>query len=382
MGNRKGEGQGLEKTVGIPILKYGDRQRGDTWLNTYRGKKPHFFCVVAFTETALIPSISAAGATPSDRRTTAIADLEFLINGPRPDPQYPLPPLTAGVSPAVISRALLSILDIPIQGINAGLASAPPVACLDLKGQPARCLSTGAAMDRDSVQGLFKRAWALGNSLGQENRDGYIILSECVVGGTSTALAVLLGLGINGDGLVNSSLPQCNHQQKLDLVRQGLNRAHLPTQTHPRHIVAAVGDPMQVAVAAMALGASRHTGVLLGGGTQMLAVYALAHRWATWDRLDWNPGAIAIGTTRWVTADPSAQAQQLPQHLIPGDPQGPPFFAADLNFSAAASPALKVYEAGFVKEGVGAGASAIAASLYSNLNPKEALNAIERLATL
>ncbi|MEM6500969.1 MAG: nicotinate mononucleotide-dependent phosphoribosyltransferase CobT [Cyanobacteria bacterium P01_C01_bin.89] len=368
-------------TEAIPILCYGDSQRGSAWLNAYRGKKPHFFCVVAFTETALIPGISAAGATPSDRRTTALADLEFLINGPRPDPRYPLPPLTAGVSPAVISRALLSQLEIPIQGINAGLAIAPTVHCIDLKGQPARCLSTGAAMDRDAVQELFNRAWALGDALGRENRDGYVILSECVVGGTSTALAVLLGLGINGNGLVNSSHSQCNHQQKLALVRQGLERAQLPNQAHPRDVVAAVGDPMQVAVAAMALAASAHTGVLLGGGTQMLAVYALAHCWATWDQLNWNPEAIAVGTTRWVTADASAKTHQLPQRLISNDPNGPPFFAADLNFSTATVPALQVYEKGFVKEGVGAGASAIAASLYGGLIPKDALNIIERLAT-
>ncbi|MEM9245108.1 MAG: nicotinate mononucleotide-dependent phosphoribosyltransferase CobT, partial [Cyanobacteria bacterium P01_F01_bin.153] len=358
---------GMGHTEAIPILRYGDSQQGGTWLDTYRSKKPHFLCVVAFTETALVPGISAAGATPSDRRITALADLEFLINGPRPDPQYSLPPLTAGVSPAVISRALLSQLEIPIHGINAGLARSPTVDCFDLKGAPARCLSTGAAMDRDAVQGLFNRAWLLGDALGQENRDGYLILSECVVGGTSTALAVLLGLGINSDGLVNSSHPQCNHQQKLHLVRQGLERAQLPNPAHPRDVVAAVGDPMQVAVAAMALAASAHTGVLLGGGTQMLTVYALAHRWAAWDQLNWNPEAIAIGTTRWVTADVSAKARQLPQRLIPNNPDGPPFFAADLDFSTATIPALQVYEQGFVKEGVGAGASAIAASLYGNL---------------
>lgn len=367
-------------TEALPILCYGDRQLGEAWLAKYRDRKPHFSCVVAFTETALIPGISAAGATPSDRRTTALADLEFLINGPQPNPRYPLPPLTAGVSPAIISRALLTHLEIPIQGVNAGLAIAPNVPCITLGDQPARCLSTGAAMEEDAVQSLFERAWEWGDRLGQEHQDGYVILSECVVGGTSTALAVLLGLGIDAEGQVNSSHPQCNHRQKLQLVRDGLRRGPpLPVNAHPRQVVAAVGDPMQVAVAAIALAASRYTGVLLGGGTQMLAVYALAHRWAEGDGLDWSPEAIAIGTTRWVTADPTAQTAQLPHKLIPERPEGPPFLAADLNFSAATEPALRVYEAGFVKEGVGAGAGAIAASLYGSLSQGEALAIIEKL---
>ena len=114
----------------------------------------------------------------------------------------------------------------------------------------------------------------------------------------------------------------------------------------------------------------------------MLAVYALAHRWATQDNLPWNPSAIAIGTTRWVTADPTAQTQTLPQRLIPEDPEGPSLFAADLNFASSAYPTLQVYEAGFVKEGVGAGASAIAASLYGNLTQRDALTAIETLLTV
>ncbi len=366
-------------TQGLRILRYGDRRRGEAWLRRYRGRKPHFSCVVAFTETALVPGISAAGATPSDRRITALADLEFLINGVQPNPRYALPPLTAGVSPAVISRALLTTLDIPIQGVNAGLAIAPSVDCVDLGGSPARCLSTGAAMARSQVESLFERAWDWGDRLGQAQREGYVILSECVVGGTSTALAVLLGLGIDARGLVNSSHPQCNHDQKYRLVKRGLTRAQLSPDAHPCEVVAAVGDPMQVAVAAIALAASRHTGVLLGGGTQMLAVYALAHRWATRDNLPWNPPAIAIGTTRWVTADPSAQTQTLPQRLIPDDPDGPPLFAADLDFAASSYKTLQVYEAGFVKEGVGAGASAIAASLYGDVSQQAALTAIEAL---
>jgi NaMN:DMB phosphoribosyltransferase len=62
------------------------------------GCQPVFTCILGFTETALIPGISAAGLTAEDRKYTVIADAEFLYNGPQSQPQYPLPPLAAGAS--------------------------------------------------------------------------------------------------------------------------------------------------------------------------------------------------------------------------------------------------------------------------------------------
>ena len=45
---------------------------GEAWLHRYRGKLPIFACVLGFTETGLIPGISAAGLTPEDRQYTEI----------------------------------------------------------------------------------------------------------------------------------------------------------------------------------------------------------------------------------------------------------------------------------------------------------------------
>ncbi len=45
----------------IPI--YTQIQKGQQWLMQYRGKRPAFACVLGFTETGLLPKISAAGAT-------------------------------------------------------------------------------------------------------------------------------------------------------------------------------------------------------------------------------------------------------------------------------------------------------------------------------
>ena len=76
------------------ITTYTQRKKAKAWLKKYSGKRPVFACVLGFTETGLIPNISAAGATPEDRKYTAIADAEFLATGSNTN--FPLPPLVAG----------------------------------------------------------------------------------------------------------------------------------------------------------------------------------------------------------------------------------------------------------------------------------------------
>ncbi|MEL6334997.1 MAG: hypothetical protein AAFQ76_20725, partial [Cyanobacteria bacterium J06626_26] len=91
------------------------------WQQQYQGQRPAYVCVLGFTETALVPGISAAGNTPEARMMTAVADAEFIYDGPTRSPQYPLPPLQAGVSPALLTRAMTSGLELPVYLFNAGL---------------------------------------------------------------------------------------------------------------------------------------------------------------------------------------------------------------------------------------------------------------------
>ncbi len=348
-------------------------RQAERWLQRYRGRLPLFVCVLGFTETGLIPGISAAGATPSDRQYTAIADAEFLLNGVQANPRYPLPPLHVGASPVLISRAVVEAQAIPVQLVNAGLPQEPAVAAIDLKGHPARCLSTGQAMDWSIVQHLFEQGLLWGDKLAAQVPNSYLILGECVVGGTTTALAVLAGLGINAYGKVNSSHPICNHAQKWDLVQQGLSALH--SFSDPLAIVAAVGDPMQIVAAGMTIAASRTCGILLAGGTQMLAVYALAQAITQTHTLPWNLEQIVVGTTRWVAEDPTGDTISLAHDL-----SSVSLIATQLSFATSRHSHLQSYEQGYVKEGVGAGGCAIAAHLYKNWGQMELLAAIEALA--
>lgn len=359
------------------VQTYTQVQQGQRWLARFRGKQPLFVCVLGFTETGLVEGISAAGATPADRQFTAVADAEFLVKGPQAHPRYPLPPLQMGASPVLISRAVIEQQAIPLRVFNAGLPQQLEEETIDLGGTPARCLSSGQALDAAVVKHLLHQGLQWGGRLAIAT-DGYLILSECVVGGTTTALAVLTGLGIDAAGKVNSSHSVCNHAQKWTLVQAGLRQAGRLNQAIANDaiaLVAAVGDPMQIVVAGMTIAASRTCGVLLAGGTQMLAVYALARTIAAQMQLDWNPTQVIVGTTRWVADDPTGDTVGLAEQI-----GGVSLSATSLNFAHSRHSQLQAYEHGFVKEGVGAGGCAIAAHLYKGWQQTELLNAIEALA--
>lgn len=387
-----------EKIFTHPMIKiYTQTEQGHRWLQQYRGRQPIFACVLGFTETGLIEGISAAGRTPQDRQFTAIADAEFLDRGPAPDPKYPLPPLHAGASPVLISRAVVEALSLPLYLFNAGLPQPPSVPTIDLGGAWARCLTSGNALEMAKVRHLFDLGLIWGEKLAAVSSEGLIVIGECVVGGTTTALAVLTALGISAAGKVNSSHVTCNHAQKWALVQTGLERAGFwrqgewqidtdagivnpkskilnPKFLDPLQVVAAVGDPMQVVVAGIAIAASCTSGVMLAGGTQMLAVYALIQAIAKEYSLAWQPENIVVGTTRWVVDDSSGDTVGLAQMV-----GSVPLLATQLSFATSRYVQLQAYEQGYVKEGMGAGGCAIAAHLYAGWNQAELLQAVEAL---
>jgi uncharacterized protein (TIGR00303 family) len=356
------------------IIVYSQLTQGGGWIRRYRGCSPSFACILGFTATALIPGISAAGKTPQEREYTAIADAEFLVKGVRSHYEHPLPLLTAGVSPTFISRAVVESLNIPVEIFDAGLLHPPTVRAIDLGGMAANCVSSGRAMSLELVRHLFQQGLHWGDRLARTT--DCLIIGECVVGGTTTALAVLTGLGIAAKDLVNSSHPRCNHAQKWSLVQTGLDRARLSDVdlNDPLAVVSAVGDPMQIVAAGMAIAASRRTGVMLAGGTQMLAVYALIAAIVKQYNLKSQLENIVVGTTRWVAEDPTGNTVELARTI-----GGVPLLATGLNFTTSRYTSFRAYSLGYVKEGVGAGGCAIAAHLKQGWTPTQLLSTIETL---
>jgi len=110
--------------------------------------------------------------------------------------------------------------------------------------------------------------------------------------------------------------------------------------------------------------------VLMAGGTQMGAVLAVVKAL--------NPNVIdniAIGTTRWIIMDKTADLKGIITQIA-----DVPIFAADLDFSQSRFEGLRAYEAGVVKEGVGAGGATIAAMAKSqgSITKDTLLREIER----
>lgn len=341
---------------------------------------PRPLLLLAATQTAAVEGISAAGATAESRRRTAAADAELLLRGPLGPRPHALPPLPAGVSPALISHVVVEALGLEPLVVDLGCSEAPAVPHLRpagaAAGGPAACLSSGAALEPERVKALLELGGSWGQRLAAQGRP--LLLAECVPGGTSTAQALLSGLGLEVEGLVSGSLRQPAHGLKSELVRRGLAAARLPEHAPPAAVVAAVGDAMQPLAAGLTLAAATAgLPVLLAGGSQMAAVLALALALAHADQRDALARQAAVVTTAWVAEEGGSDLQRLLERIGHRWQVEPLAFAAGLRFGAGCHPALRDYERGYVKEGVGAGGLALLWQLRGG-SPAELAAACDR----
>lgn len=327
---------------------------------------PDLLVVLAATRTAEVPGISAAGSTSESRRYTAIADAELLLQGPVLQPRWSLPPLPAGVSPALISWVAAQCLGLHPRVAALGLAQQPHFPHLRFEPplfSASDCLSSGRAMDPARVMQLWERGRRFGAALRRP-----LVLAECVPGGTTTAQAVLRGLGMPVDALVSGSALHPPVTLKRRLVIEGLERAGLPDAVNPQALIAAVGDPFQALATGLAVGAMQaRQPLLLAGGSQMLAVAALALSGCPQTDRAAMAASLLLGTTAWLADEQlGGGAAAFPQLLQAATTHlEVPLLAlaSGLRFHGSRHEELRAYELGHVKEGVGAGGLALLAQL-------------------
>jgi uncharacterized protein (TIGR00303 family) len=328
--------------------------RGMALLKQLEGKTPFFGCVIGVTETAKIAGVSAAGKNPEITDYTPPADVELLhfghckcISG--------VPVTPDGIpTPALITMSALRLANIPCLVASAGLKIKPYVPFLDLGGKPGRDIRTGDTLE--DAEEVMIRAKIAGENISQTV--DYMVIGESIPGGTTTALGTLLAMGIDAKGKVSSSMPNNPHELKIKIVEEGLKASGIKFGDYandPIKAVSTVGDPMIPAHAGLVLGSAENVPVIMAGGTQMAAALAVVKA-SDSSVLD----NVAIGTTRWVITDETSDLRGLIAKIA-----DIPIFAADLNFGLSKFDGLKAYEAGVVKEGVGAGGAAIAAMLKS-----------------
>lgn len=337
------------------------------WFSAERRAK--FLLCNAGTKASEHSGISAAGADPLARRLTPAVDAEALVLGKTISAKG-LPVSPRGiVSPVVISRACLKLLELDIQVVNCGSFESPKLeGLLQLSEIVAECPSSGHALAEELVADLFKQ----GTEIGKELADtyDYLMLAECVPGGTTTAMAVMHALGYEIKGLVSSSLPTCNHSQRWQLVETGIASSGYTKSEFagkPLLAVSSVGDPMQAVLAGIVSTATKKCKIFLAGGSQMLAIWALCKSLLL---PEFSLKNIVIMSTKWVAFDKSAGVQKLAELLQA------PMAVACPNFWNSRHRGLQAYEEGNVKEGVGAGASMCVAHL-NRFTREQIQNAID-----
>ena len=334
-----------------------------------------FFLILAGSQTAEVEGISSAGSTSISRRYTAIADAELLLRGPAHPAKWPLPPLPGGVSPALISYVASRFLEIKPTIISSGLLQKPSFNHITLESDdigPARCLSSGKAMEIARVKSLVEGGFKIGKQCKRP-----LLITECVPGGTTTAFAILAGLGISVNGLISGSHRNPPSELKAELVNQGIKAAKLEDNPSSIDLMAAVGDPFQPIAVGLLMGA-KESGreILLGGGCQMLAVLALALNEIKTESHSEFVKKILVGTTSWLVEESLSSSKKRNSFIHLMNHVGKHFkvsisgLASGYRFNDSNQKVLRDYEIGYVKEGVGAGALSLLAQI-KGLTQKE-----------
>jgi len=318
------------------------------------------FLVIAGTDTSQIQGISAAGINAESRRTTALADAEFLLRGASEDQKYKLPPLNAGVTPALISYVCSKLINVKPVIVPLGVGVKPYFNHLVVEDSdlgPSNCLTTGRAMTKERVLNLYEKGLAIGKSSKQP-----VLISESVPGGTTTAQAVLEAFGLRVSNLIGSSLFKPPRELRKKVVHKGLLNANLKTDFDSFDVVASLGDPFQAFSMGLLHGARlANQPVVLSGGSQMLALILLVLEFLDVENKNNFIQDVFLATTGWLVKDNSlVDLLKLINERHNTNLIG---LASPLNFKSSKYKELKDYELGHVKEGVGAGGISILAFL-------------------
>ena len=295
--------------------------------------------VAGTTRTAEIDGITAAGASRDLLAHTPSADSEILAYGDTV--RAPVTPVSPGgcPTPAVVTRAVRELLGFDVTVVDAGLAKPTGAPTVSVGARPGDDIR-----DPDPVRtapGAFSAARAFGRAL----PDDRIVVGETIPGGTTTAMAVRRALGEDTLPTTSSSLPENPLELKERVVTEAFEVSDLdPGQAAhtPELAVRFVGDPvLAVAAGAVAGALESGTDVVLGGGTQLLAVAAVVRHAGV-------PDPATLATTRYLADDVpelDAAAAGLNLDLTVTDP----------GFDAPESGPLSAYAEGVAKEGAGMG---------------------------
>jgi uncharacterized protein (TIGR00303 family) len=319
-----------------------------------------FSFVISYTETCEIPGITFAGADMNSIQFTSPADAEYLYYGYcKTIDKIPMTP-DGKPTPGLLTKTALESASIPHLTINAGSKIVPQLPFIETGLSFGKNISIYEAMTDSQVSHAVDYGRIVGRSLA--SLTDCLVIGESIPGGTTTALAVLKGLGY--DAKVSSSIPNNPVELKNKIVDSALERID---SIHPYSIVAKVGDPMIPFVAGMLSSASEVSKVMLAGGTQMAAVLAFA------SKIGFNEENSVIGTTSYITHDETANFTNLIQEIA-----DIPAISVNPGLENSRYSGLKAFSEGFAKEGVGAGGSIISSMIKTGNDSITYLDLVEK----
>jgi len=329
-----------------------------------RGKRASFILSLSNTATADIPGITQAGI-PGLIHLTPTLDAEYLCTGEVRSLDSIAETPKGVPTPGLITRAVHLLHPFAeLSLLNLGLKVNPKLEYFTLHDfdiSPSNSIATGAQIDAESV---FAKGVQFAQNL--QTSAEYLILGESVPSGTTTALATAMALGYDARDKFSSSFKNTPDDIRNTTVSQSLNGCKHNSDVFST--LSHVGDNMLIFNAGFILGLqNRDIPLILAGGTQMAALLLVVNSILRSMEATLDSSRLALCTTKWVYEDPKSDIKALLEMLdFPINA-----YYADFDFSLTEHPALKLYDEGEAKEGVGAGG----ALMYALLNglSKEAI---------
>ncbi len=321
------------------------------FIENLRGKSATLMIALSNTKTANIEGITQAGI-PSMLHLTPTLDSEFVALGEvRSLGQIAETP--KGVpTPALITRAIHLLHPFKnIEFLDLGLAVKPKIDYFkihDFGIFPSGRIDEDAKIKASEV---FQKGVEFGQNYTTKNN--YIILGESVPSGTTTATATTLALGYDCKNKFSSSFKNVPNSIRETTIAKALSNIKEGDEIFD--ILGRVSDNMLIFNAGFILGLNNRIPLILAGGTQMACVLMVANK-----ILEVMDGVIetsnlALCTTKWVYEDKNSDILGLLEMLN----FSLNAYWADFDFSLSHHPALKLYDEGEAKEGVGAGGALV-----------------------
>ncbi|MDF1881641.1 nicotinate-nucleotide--dimethylbenzimidazole phosphoribosyltransferase [Sulfurimonas sp. MAG313] len=328
--------------------------------------KADFLLAACVTYTCEIPQLTQAGI-PGKIPLTPTLDAEFISTG-KVFSLGDIAETPKGVpTPALITRAVQELSPFTsLKILDLGLKVHPENCdCIDFDILPSPSITDAQSFDAKLI---FEKGFAFGKTY--ELQGDYLILAESTPSGTTTAQACISALGYETKGLFASSFKDAPSSIKEETISASLAKLNSNMSLFER--LGHCADNMLMFTAGFILSASRRFNLVLAGGTQMAAVLLIANKISIRQGIHHDHRHIHLCTTQWIAKDKNSNIQALLDQL---DYRLKAYYA-HFSFKDSQHPALKLYDEGEAKEGVGAGAC-IAYAFAQSISQKELTQKIE-----